>query len=93
MTFSETVDSAWVVVPIMLVVMFLLPMLPRTGIMSIYDGGMFAVYLIVLAWGVLRIVEGKETAGWMLIILAAGLFGWRLYDLINQIDRKLRGLQ
>jgi hypothetical protein len=43
----------WLVVPIVLAVMLLLPMLPNTkgGIRSIYDAGMFAVYNIVLAWG------------------------------------------
>ena len=91
MTFTETVDSVWVVVPIVLVVMFLLPMLPRAkdGIMSIYDAGIFAVHLIVLAWGVLMIVEGKEAVGWALIIVAAGCFGSRLYYVLNQFERKL----
>jgi hypothetical protein len=70
MTFTETIDSGWLVSTIVLIVMFLLPMLPRarSGIISIYDAGIFAVYLVVLAWGVLTVVEGKETVGWILII-------------------------
>jgi hypothetical protein len=93
MTFTETVDSAGLVVPIVLAVMFLLPWLPgaRDGIISIYDAGMFAVYLIVLAWGVVRIVGGKETIGWELVVIAAGCFGWRMYWLFSQYERKLRG--
>ena len=47
MTFSETVDCAWVVTPIVLTVVFLLPK-GRGVIISVYDAGMFAVYLIVL---------------------------------------------
>jgi hypothetical protein len=56
----------------------------RSGIVSIYDAGMFAIYLIVLAWGVTRIVEGERTRGWGLIIAAAVGFGQRMYFLFNR---------
>ena len=56
----------------------------RSGIVSIYDAGMFAIYLIVLAWGVTRIVEGERTRGWGLIIVAAVGFGQRMYFLFNR---------
>jgi hypothetical protein len=39
----------------------------RSGIVSIYDAGMFAIYLIVLAWGVTRIVDGERSRGWGLL--------------------------
>jgi hypothetical protein len=51
---------------------------------------MFAVYLVVLAGGVVRISEAREIWGWTLVITAASLFGWRLYSVLNQIERKLR---
>src|SRR6516225_4529059 len=55
--------------------------LPRTrrSLISIYDAGMFAIIVVLLAWGVLRVVVGNETEGWSTIILAAGLFGWKIY--------------
>jgi len=44
------------------------------GIMSLYDAGIIAVYLVVLASGVLRVVDGEETLGWIEIIVAAGFW-------------------
>ena len=43
------------------------------------DAGMFAIIVVLLAWGVLRVVVRNETEGWSMIILAAGLFGWKIY--------------
>jgi hypothetical protein len=60
--------------------------LPMGKVISAYDAGMFALYLVVLAWGVLRVVDGEQRNGWALIITAAGLFGWRMYSVFN--DRK-----
>jgi hypothetical protein len=93
MTFTETVSSAWVVTPIVLVVIFVLPMLAKTndGSAGIYEAGMLAVYLVALAWGTLMIVEGHETRGWIVVIAAAGLFGSRLYFILYRIERKMRG--
>jgi hypothetical protein len=45
---------------------------------------MFAIYLIVLAWGVTRIVDGERTRGWGLVIVAAVGFGQRMYFLFNR---------
>ena len=56
----------------------------RSGIVRIYDAGMFGIYLIVLAWGPTRIVDGVETQGWGLIIVAAVGFGQRMYFLFNR---------
>jgi hypothetical protein len=42
--------------------------------MSLYDAGIIAVYLVVLASGVLRVVDGEETLGWIEIIVAAGFW-------------------
>ena len=55
--------------------------LPRTrrSVVSLYDAGMFAIIVVLLAWGVLRVVVRNETEGWSTIILAAGLFGWKIY--------------
>ena len=55
--------------------------LPRTSrsLISLYDAGMFAIIVVLLARGVLRVVVGNETEGWSMIILAAGLFGWKIY--------------
>jgi hypothetical protein len=60
MTPSEWIFAAFVV----LTVIHLFVPSARSGIASIYDAGMFAIYLIVLAWGVTRIVEGERTRGW-----------------------------
>ena len=51
----------------------------RRSVVSPYDAGMFAIIVVLLAWGVLRIVVRSETEGWSMIILAAGLFGWKIY--------------
>ena len=55
--------------------------LPRTrrSLISLYDAGMFAIIVVLLARGVLRVVVGNETEGWFTIILSAGLFGWKIY--------------
>jgi hypothetical protein len=45
---------------------------------------MFAIYLIVLAWGATRIADGVETQGLGLIIVAAVGFGQRMYFLFNR---------
>jgi hypothetical protein len=80
MTPSEWIFAAFVV----LTVIHLFVPSARSGIVSIYDAGMFAIYLIVLAWGVTRIVEGERTRGWGLIIVAAVGFGQRMYFLFNR---------
>jgi hypothetical protein len=55
--------------------------LPRTrrSVVSLYDAGMFAIIVVLLAWGVLRVAVRNETEGWSMIILAAGLFGWKIF--------------
>jgi hypothetical protein len=80
MTPSEWIFAAFVV----LTVIHLFVPSARSGIVSIYDAGMFAIYLIVLAWGVTRIVEGERTRGCGLIIVAAVGFGQRMYFLFNR---------
>jgi len=80
MTPSEWIFAVFVV----LTVIHLFVPSARSGIVSIYDAGMFAIYLIVLAWGVTRIVEGERTRGWGLIIVAAVGFGQRMYFLFNR---------
>jgi len=80
MTPSEWIFAAFVV----LTVIHLFVPSARSGIVSIYDAGMFAIYLIVLAWGVTRIVDGERTRGWGLIIVAAVGFGQRMYFLFNR---------
>ena len=80
MTPSEWIFAAFVV----LTVIHLFVPSARSGIVSIYDAGMFAIYLIVLAWGVTRIVEGERTRGWGLIIVAAVGFGQRMYFWFNR---------
>ena len=50
---------------------------------ALTDAGLFAAYLVVLAWGVLTVFEG-ETMGLLMIIVLAGLFGWRMHVLFNQ---------
>jgi hypothetical protein len=67
-------------------IMVISALVPRGEVISAYDAGMFALYLVVLAWGVLRVVDGQQTTGWVLIVTAAGLFGWRMYSVFN--DRK-----
>ena len=57
--------------------MFLLPK-GRGVIISVYDAGMFAVYLIILAWDVPRIIEGSETWGWVLVQIARRASKWTL---------------
>jgi hypothetical protein len=80
MTLSEWIFAAFVV----LTVIHLFVPSARSGIVSIYDAGMFAIYLIDLAWGVARIVDGERTRGWGLIIVAAVGFGQRMYFLFNR---------
>ena len=80
MTPSEWIFAAFVV----LTVIHLFVPSARSGIVSIYDAGMFAIYLIVLAWGVTRIVDGERTRGWGLIIVAAVGFCQRMYFLFNR---------
>jgi hypothetical protein len=80
MTPSEWIFAAFVV----LTGIHLFVPSARSSIVSIYDAGMFAIYLIVLAWGVTRIVEGERTRGWGLIIVAAVGFGQRMYFLFNR---------
>jgi len=89
MTFPDMVTVAWF---FGLVVLNAIPaFLPSRGSnISLFDAGMFAAYLVVIAWGAVRIVEGKQT-GWTLVITAAGCFAWRLYWLFLEYERKLRG--
>ena len=75
---SEWIFAAFVV----LTVIHLFVPSARSGIVSIYDAGMFAIYLIVLAWGATRIADGVQ--GWGLIIVAAVGFGQRMYFLFNR---------
>jgi hypothetical protein len=77
---SEWIFSAFVV----LTVIHLFVPSARSDIVRIYDAGMFAIYLIVLAWGATRISDGVETQGWGLIIVAAAGFGQRMYFLFNR---------
>jgi hypothetical protein len=91
MTVADKVAVAWVVGGIILIVIPLFLPKARVGGISLYDAGMLAVCLVVLAWGVLIIVDGKQTMGWLLIITAGGLFGWRMYWLFRQYERKMRG--
>jgi hypothetical protein len=91
MTFADKVAVVWVVGGIFLIVIPQFLPNARVGGITLYDAGMFAVCLVVLAWGVLTIVDGKHAMGWLLIIAAAGLFGWRMYWLFRQYERKMRG--
>ena len=77
---SEWIFAAFVV----LTVIHLFVPSARSGIVRIYDAGMFAIYLIVLAWGATRLADGVETQGWGLIIVAAVGFGQRMYFLFNR---------
>jgi len=80
MTPSEWIFAAFVV----LTVIHLFVPSARSGLVSIYDSGMFAIYLIVLAWGVRKFFCGEQTRGWGLIIVAAAGFGQRMYFLFNR---------
>jgi hypothetical protein len=80
LTPSEWIFAAFVV----LTVIHLFVPSARSVIVRISDTGMFAIYLIVLAWGVTRIVDGVETQGWGLIIVAAAGFGQRMYFWFNR---------
>jgi len=73
--FDHALFAVWIV--IFAIEVFL----PRTrrGVISLYDAGMFAIIVVLLAWGVLRVVVRNETDGWSVILLAAGLFGWMIY--------------
>ena len=73
--FDHTLFAVWIV-------LFAIEVsLPRTrrSLISLYDAGMFAIIVVLLARGVLRVVVRNETEGWSMIILAAGLFGWKIY--------------
>ena len=52
--------------------------------MALTDARLFPAYLIVLVWGVLTVFEGGEPMGLLMIIVLAGLFGWRMHALFNQ---------
>jgi hypothetical protein len=91
MTFLDKVVAAFFVG---LIILSVIPMyLPsaRGRVISLYDAGMFAVYLIVLAWGVATIVDGKETMGWTMLFIASGLFGSRMYSVFNRTNANERG--
>jgi hypothetical protein len=60
----------------------------RGGIISVYDAGMLSIYLVALAWGAIKVVGGEETSGWLWIVIAAGLFGSRMYRVFNHNERK-----
>ena len=81
MTMTESTLAAGFIV-----IMVISVLLPRGDGICAYDAGMFAFYLVALAWGILRVVAGEPKNGWVLIIAAAGLFGWRMYSVFN--DRK-----
>jgi len=81
MTMTESTLAAGFIV-----IMVISVLLPRGDGISAYAAGMFAFYLVALAWGILRVVAGEPKNGWVLIIAAAGLFGWRMYSVFN--DRK-----
>jgi hypothetical protein len=90
MTFSDKVIVAWLVGLVILNVIPAYLPIARGGIISLYDAAMFAVYLVVLAWGSVTIVEGEPRDGWITVVGVAVLFGWRLYWLFLQYERKLR---
>jgi hypothetical protein len=56
----------------------------RSGIISLYDAGMFSIYLVCLVWGAIKIVGGEVTWGWIWVVTAAGLFGSRMYFVLNE---------
>ena len=88
MTFSDKLAAACFVG---LIILNVIPMyLPsaRGRVISLYDAGMFAIYLVVLAWGAGKIGASEGADGWALVILSAGLFGWRMYSVFNQHERK-----
>ena len=89
MSITETPE--WPVLAVWIIVVAIDLFVPKTKGVTIspYDAGMFALYLVALAWGATRVgISGHETAGWSVVILAAGLFGRRLYLLFNQRERK-----
>ena len=73
--FDHALFAVWIVV---FAIEVFLPR-ARRSLISLYDAGMFAIIAVLLARGVLRVVVGNETEGWSTIILAAGLFGWKIY--------------
>jgi hypothetical protein len=79
-TLVEVLAAAWIA---LFLIDLLLPK-GRGGVVSLYDAVMFASHLIVLAWGVTRIVDGAQTVGWMLVIVAAACFGSRMYFLFGE---------
>ena len=57
--------------------------------MALTDAGLFAAYLVALGWGVLVVFEGgDETIGLLMLIVAGGLFVWKMHALFNQGERK-----
>jgi hypothetical protein len=56
---------------------------------ALTDAGLFAAHLVVLGWGVPAVLEGgDETIGLLMIIVAGGLFVWKMHVLFNQRERK-----
>jgi hypothetical protein len=76
----------WIVIPAFIGLMVLERRLPKPpgGIISLYDAGMFSIYLVCLVWGAIKIVGGEITVGWIWVVTVAGLFGWRMYTVFNE---------
>jgi hypothetical protein len=83
-TFVWTVIAAYIALTI---VNLCLPR-SRGGIISVYDAGMLSIYLVALAWGIINVAGGEQTSGWLWIVMAASLFGSRMYSVFNQHERK-----
>jgi hypothetical protein len=75
----------WIIISVLVVLTIIERRLPKaTGdTISVYEAGMLSVYLVALAWGFIEVVGGKETGGWLWIVSAAGLFGSRMYFILN----------
>jgi hypothetical protein len=53
------------------------------GVLSFYNAGLLALYLVILAYGAIRVAEGEET-GWVIIVAVAGFFGHRMHKVLNR---------
>jgi hypothetical protein len=80
----------WIVIPACVALTIIDLLLPkaRRGIISVYDAVMLSIYLVGLAWGIIKVAGGEETSGWLWIVTAAACFGLRMYTLLNQLERK-----
>ena len=80
----------WIVIAAFIALTIIDLRLPRAreGTISVYNAGMLSIYLVALAWGAIKVVSGEETSGWFWIVTAAGLFGLRMYRVLNERERK-----